>query len=267
MLTRRCALRRHAGYYSASLLPSRRGFDSVFGFYRGGIMHEQHCALQKQRCRTHGGANLYDFSATDTAGVERHVGRRDEHATSLYAARASELIAQHAASAASAASPLFLLIAWSAPHLPYQAQPGEVAAVVAARGAAWFSSCSWLSEMYGGGHGLPCEQQELEGNSDDARGIYVARKHSDAMCVGVDTALATLRDALEAAGLWATTLMIFASDNGGKLENHQTNFPLQGGKFSNLEGGIRTVAALGGGFLPAALRGRTSHAVVHITDW
>ena len=42
--------------------------------------------------------------------------------------------------------------------------------------------------------------------------------------------------------------------------------PLRGGKGGNFDGGIRIVAALGGGWLPSNLRGTTSHALTHLAD-
>ena len=46
-----------------------------------------------------------------------------------------------------------------------------------------------------------------------------------------------------------------------------SNAPLRGGKNGMWEGGVRTVAAMGGGHLPAALRGRASNALMHTADW
>ena len=107
-------------------------------------------------------------------------------------------------------------------------QPG--ASFWQARGAAWFARCGWLDEQFGAHHGLPCTQPALEASADAAEGRYRARKYYEAMTVGVDRALAAVNRSLAAAGLWGDTLQIFVSDNGGKLENHQHQPPLQGGK-------------------------------------
>lgn len=40
-----------------------------------------------------------------------------------------------------------------------------------------------------------------------------------------------------------------------------------GGKFSNLEGGVRVVSFLAGGWIPQDLRGSTSHALIATADW
>ena len=43
--------------------------------------------------------------------------------------------------------------------------------------------------------------------------------------------------------------------------------PLRGGKFSNFEGGIRTLALVAGGALPAARRGAVDERLVAAWDW
>lgn len=45
------------------------------------------------------------------------------------------------------------------------------------------------------------------------------------------------------------------------------NFPLRGGKHSNFEGGVRANAFVSGGFLPAAMRGTNTSALIGIEDW
>ena len=62
------------------------------------------------------------------------------------------------------------------------------------------------------------------------------------------------------------TLLVVASDNGGAINQQGSNRPLRGGKGGNFDGGIRIVAALGGGWLPSNLRGTTSHALTHLAD-
>jgi arylsulfatase B len=67
------------------------------------------------------------------------------------------------------------------------------------------------------------------------------------------------------------TLLIFSADNGGVYHGGQrgNNFPLRGQKTSSWEGGVRATAFLWGGanVLPAAVRGTTSNAFMHICDW
>ena len=57
-----------------------------------------------------------------------------------------------------------------------------------------------------------------------------------------------------------------ATGSGGRLRHGVTNYPMAGGKNSNLQGGIRTRAAVSGGVLPVSLRGQTSDAWMHLVD-
>lgn len=46
-----------------------------------------------------------------------------------------------------------------------------------------------------------------------------------------------------------------------------SNFPLRGSKTSDFEGGVRTVAFLAGGYLPAEVRGGTHTGYISVADW
>eukprot|EP00035_Acanthoeca_spectabilis_P006453 m.124769 g.124769 ORF g.124769 m.124769 type:complete len:257 (-) comp13512_c0_seq2:69-839(-) len=91
-----------------------------------------------------------------------------------------------------------------------------------------------------------------------------------AMSSIIDEALQNVTNALRWKGMWNTTLMVVASDNGGSLtETFASNFPLRGGKYSWFEGGIRTTSWVTGGVLPPSMRGRnlSSAHVIAICDW
>ena len=51
------------------------------------------------------------------------------------------------------------------------------------------------------------------------------------------------------------------------LTDSGNNYPLKGGKTDDFEGGTRSVAFIGGGYVPAALRGSTNYAYIHAADW
>ena len=59
------------------------------------------------------------------------------------------------------------------------------------------------------------------------------------------------------------------ADNGGPIGKGAgaNNYPLRGGKYSNFEGGIRSVAFVSGGIVPMAMRGSKNLDPVHIADW
>lgn len=91
-----------------------------------------------------------------------------------------------------------------------------------------------------------------------------------AMVGVVDEAVANLTRSLKATGRWANSLVVVASDNGGPAFSDQrqaTNFPLRGGKYSALEGGVRCNAFVTGGILPPERRGKRTDALIHIADW
>lgn len=97
------------------------------------------------------------------------------------------------------------------------------------------------------------------------------RRKMAAMVYYMDQAIGQLLDQVRVRGMWDDTLVVLHSDNGGEIMFDGTcggnNYPLRGGKFSNFEGGIRSVALVGGGALPAATRGTVSQDLVAIWDW
>lgn len=72
--------------------------------------------------------------------------------------------------------------------------------------------------------------------------------------------------ALKKAGMWADTLFLWSSDNGGPQYWLGNNYPLRGGKGTDFEGGVATAAFVSGGALPAHLYGHVSNSPVHLAD-
>jgi hypothetical protein len=54
--------------------------------------------------------------------------------------------------------------------------------------------------------------------------------------------------------------------HSGPLD-HTTNWPLKGGKHTFWDGGVRVVAGVGGGLVPAKRRGSTWAGLAHSADW
>jgi len=73
--------------------------------------------------------------------------------------------------------------------------------------------------------------------------------------------------------MWENTLLVVVSDNGAAAGavapkgSAQTNHPFRGGKFSDLEGGVRSFAFASGGAVPPSARGSTAEGYMHIADW
>lgn len=74
-----------------------------------------------------------------------------------------------------------------------------------------------------------------------------------------------LVQALKDKGMWNTTLLVYAADNGGV--DNGTNYPLRGEKHTSWEGAMRAASFVSGGLIPEHLRGTTNPIRFHIVDW
>merc|ERR1719213_363896 len=88
----------------------------------------------------------------------------------------------------------------------------------------------------------------------------------------MDEAVGNLTTALKQTGMWHDTLLIFSTDNGGPLAEMASNYPLQGGKGTLWEGGVRGVGFVNGGDsakvgLSKSVRGTVNQKLMHVTDW
>jgi arylsulfatase B len=100
--------------------------------------------------------------------------------------------------------------------------------------------------------------------------VLACRRQYVAMVGLVDEIVGNVTDALKAKGVWDETLLWFSGDNGGSIgtdENAANNWPLRGGKYYPMDGGIRSPAFFSGGYLPAAVRGTVLAEPVHIADY
>ena len=151
--------------------------------------------------------------------------REQGYMTTLLAAEAERLVYDHAARHSNAS--LFLWLSVNAPHVPLQA-PAE-----------------WLEK----------QPQSL----DPSVRTYAA------MVGAMDDAFGRATSALREAGMLRTTLIVFASDNGGPIIPAACNGGLRGGKGSPYDGGVRAPAFL---YWPACLGSarRTSRAPAHMVD-
>ncbi|MFT3972306.1 MAG: arylsulfatase [Amaricoccus sp.] len=205
----------HLGHGDRKFWPRRRGFDSFYGPLVGEIDPFTHQA--------HGATDWY---RDDTLLVE------DGYDTDLFGAEAVRLIGGH-----DPATPLFLYLAFTAPHTPYQApQP-------------------WI-ERYA----------HIE---DPSRRAYAA------MISAMDDQIGKVVAALEARGMREDTLILFHSDNGGTRDKMfvgegavggelpASNAPLRAGKGTLYEGGTRVVALAN---WPGHLAPGSAEGVLHVVD-
>lgn len=171
----------HLGSFEPAYRPEQRGFEHHYGSYTGVsdyLTHRRAGGLDWQR----------DGQEIEEAG----------HSTNLVADEAVKVLAE-----AKRDEPLFLYVAFNAPHAPHKPPP----------------ECA---DLY-------ADMQP------PVRAAYARQ----VTCL--DRALGRILDALDAHGLAENTLVVFASDNGGNGK-HGDNRPLRGKKGTLYEGGVRVVA-------------------------
>ena len=219
----------HQGFYAPAFLPTRRGFDTFFGFL-GGCSDPLTQAQCNHRCGGRGRSRrpIVDLWRNDRPATGENGTTCNAVA---FAREATTLISRHARETPT--SPFFLLLALQDPHSPYQ---------VDERYLSRFRSAAYSP--------LQAKWSAIVWRLDETVGAVV--------------------QALRSTGMWQTCLFVFASDNGSPVGGWHpagSNAPLRGGKDSLWEGGVRTMALVGGGWLPDAQRGKTHHGLASIVDW
>ena len=205
----------HLGHADPAFWPRQRGFDSFYGPLVGEIDHFEHTA--------HGIPDWYrDNTLVEEEGYD----------TELLGAEAARLIEGH-----DPATPLFLQLAFTAAHTPYQAPD------------------AWLARY--------------SGIADPARRAYAA------MISAMDEQIGRVVAALEAKGMREDTLIVFQSDNGGTRskmfagegavtgELPPSNAPLRDGKGTLYEGGTRVVALMN---WPGRIAPGEAPGMIHVVD-
>ncbi len=199
----------HLGHATESMLPENRGFNYYFGNYLGSLDYFKH-------------------GFPGGRGHDLHRNREpvylDGYITTLYGEDAARVIREHDHEQ----KPLFLYLALTAPHDPWQA-PEETINKYRARGA------------------------------EGERAIYLA------MVEEMDNAIGMVMNAVHEAGIDDNTLIIYASDNGGPfVPDITSNGFLRGEKGTTYEGGIHVPAvARWKGRIPA---GTSTDELVYIGD-
>jgi arylsulfatase A-like enzyme len=207
----------HLGHADRKSWPRQRGFDHQYGPMIGEIdyfTHEQH--------------GVVDWYRDNERVVE------EGYSTTLLGDDAVKLIERHDASV-----PLFLYLAFNAPHTPYQAPPEYLA--------------------------------KYANIADPHRRAYAAS------ITAMDDQIGRVVDALDAKKMRDDTIIVFQSDNGGTRNARFTgevdmskakipcdNGPYRDGKGSLYEGGTRVVAFAN---WPGHIKpGTTVDGILHVVD-
>lgn len=205
----------HLGHAKTEYWPRQRGFDHFYGALVGEIDHFKHAS--------HG---VKDWYRGNKAVVEQG------YDNTLFGDEAVRLIEQH-----KGGKPLFIYLAFTAPHSPFQAPDKFV--------------------------------KPYENVPDEQRRLY------SAMVTAMDDSIARVISALDRKGMRDNTLIVFQSDNGGvrsamfageskvgdKLP--ADNGPFRDGKGTLYEGGTRVV-----GFMdwPGHIKPGTIEGMAHVVD-
>ncbi len=169
----------HLGIERVASHPHRRGFDSAYGHLGAAVDYYTHIWL--------GGLDWHrDGEAVREAG----------YATDLITSEAVTRILGRDKS-----KPMFLYVAFNAPHTPLQA-PSEYV-------------------------------DRYPGIANRSRRLFAA------MVTSMDDGVGRILSALESEGIVDETLVVWVSDNGGNPRAGANNEPLRGGKGGTFEGGIR----------------------------
>jgi arylsulfatase A-like enzyme len=206
----------HLGFSSPATTPTYRGFDRFYG-YLGGYIDPW--------TKTYGDyVDLHDDNEIVSSSEDLD---ENLHTAELFVKKTEEILAQHVAHHAD--YPMFLLIASSLMHIPWDA-PDR-----------FKERCS-ANPMYFEDEVTYC-----------------------ALNILLDEVVANTSCLLEKYALTSNTLFIMASDNGGTGEMTGANYPYRGAKGSVLEGGVKVPAFIVGDMIPAALQGTAFDGLLHVT--
>jgi len=218
----------HLGFCHEAYLPTKRGFDTFYGFYNGDEFYFDHTRTPS---RTHGGGPTgYDFRDQDDY-VDKDA--KGIYSAELFGSRADKIIREHHAAAANGSSshqqqqPFFMYLPFQSVHSPLQVPPKYL-------------------DMY----------PHIRNN---------VRRHLSGMVTAMDDAVGVIIKALEDTNQLENTVIVFSADNGGETFAGGNNWPLRGNKRTLWEGGTKAASFFKHPNLRQ--QGWISHKLMHVTDW
>lgn len=191
--------------------PNTRGFDEFFGFLGGG--HQYYPSITDKV-----EPKINDYQYFLQRNFEDYESPEGAYLTDLLSDEGAKFVSRNAGDTA----PFFLYLAYNAPHSPLQGKTED------------------LKFLY------PEHAPLNPGNGVDFRD-YERRQNYVAMMYAVDRGVGQMVDTLKdpnqdgdaSDSIIENTLIVFLSDNGGKILQAGNNAPLLDDKGSTHEGGIR----------------------------
>lgn len=214
----------HHGGKNGGSMPWQIGFDEFLGF--AGSTNSFVRLSQKDVDELGDGARAYTVGAGPLIryanGKRSTESFEDAYSTDVFADEAVEYIDRDRDG-----QPFYLHVAFNAVHHPqYEVNPRYL--------ESWgLTQMMWTPES-----GLsPADWHRKHGwlGEIDPDG----RKRYLACLFGLDEAVGSILDALDAKGIADDTLIFFLSDNGGEQNTYACNGPLHGHKYTLSEGGVR----------------------------
>ncbi|WP_299184111.1 sulfatase-like hydrolase/transferase [uncultured Aquimarina sp.] len=226
---------------SNDFIPNNRGFDYFFGMLGGGHQYfESDYEAQYYNSINNGNPVTNDYRVPllrNTTYVSPTEFDNDEYLTDILTEEAVNYINTNA----SDTDPFFMYLAYNAPHTPLQAPASKITAFDAANGDG--SPGSTFSSVVAASPDILSARipSNWTGTDEEFRESLVEDRLIYATMVSImDEGIGLVKDALVANNILDNTLIIFMSDNGGKLRQAGgVNFPLSQGKGSVDEGGHR----------------------------
>ncbi|KAF7285905.1 arylsulfatase B-like isoform X2 [Rhynchophorus ferrugineus] len=208
-------------------LPTARGFDSHFGYWNGYIGYFDHFISQNVNNATPplSGLDLHD-------DIKPQWQYRNQYVTDMFTKKALEVIDKH-----NVKKPLFLMVAHLAAHT--------------------------------GANGTELGVPDLNYTRRTYSHITNPMRQRLADVVNrLDNSVGQIVKKLSNRGMLENTVILFFSDNGaqtiGLYQNHGSNYPFKGLKFTLLEGGVRGSAVL---YSPMLYKkGYVNNNLMHLTD-
>jgi len=221
------------GFASLGQMPYYNGFDTFLGY----LQHANSYCSTKTPFQALGAVDVcqsrfYDFWEMDKDGHRPSKLAGTAYEEEFFLQKSLDVINDH-----DPKDPLFLFHSSHLLHTPLQVP--EV----------------WLDNF--------TDIITVNGKSDFFRKQYAA------MTQYMDNQVDQLVQAFKDKGMWENTLFVFISDNGGPIYTPAAanNYPLRGGKATDLEGGIRVNAFVSGGYIPEENRGTKVEELGYVSDW